>query len=400
MDALIVGGGIAGLASAFAMERFAPRAFSQLNLWERASQFEEVGAGVQLGPNATRLLQQWGLGHALEAVAFVPQKLAIYATSHNRLTAERPLGALTLAQYGAPSYTLHRADLHQLLLQAVRSQGRVQLHNERAVEGMKVSTPTGRWTVKALAGSTPCQQEFDCVVGCDGGFSQVRAQVMGDGPPLPTGQVAYRALLPIDSVKNQALRQSVTVWMGPKMHVVAYPVRAGSLYNLVVIVQDDPGSTRQGWDLRPLVQGLPLPEKVHNRDLAGLLEAVEQWRYWVLCDRAPLADARAMVPEPSVALLGDAAHPMLPFLAQGAAMAIEDAHTLAQSLGAAGQGGWQQRLSTFGKARWQRNSRVQAGARRNAHIFHLKGPVAWARDAALNVAAPRLLDMPWLYGGP
>jgi salicylate hydroxylase len=186
--------------------------------------------------------------------------------------------------------------------------------------------------------------------------------------------------------------------MGPKMHVVAYPVRAGTLYNLVVIVQDDNGSLEHGWDLRPLVQGLPLPEVVHNRDLASLLEAVDQWRYWVLCDRAPLSNAKAMVPHPRVALLGDAAHPMLPFLAQGAAMAIEDAHVLAHLVGLAGKDHGPAGVEKFGEARWRRNSQVQAGARRNAHIFHLKGPVAWARDAALKLAAPRLLDMPWLYG--
>lgn len=401
MNGLIVGGGIAGLACAHALLRQAPGSFSQLTLWERAPRFEEVGAGVQLGPNATRLLQQWGLGDALAQVAFTPQHLAIYATAHNRQTAERALGAQTLAQYGAPSYTLHRADLHQVLLEAVRRHGQVALHNDmslKRIDGLDqgASLNVGGATSDAAA----ITQAFDVVLGCDGGFSQVREHVLHDGPPQPTGQVAYRAMLPISAIKNAGLRRGVTVWMGRNMHAVAYPVRAGTLYNLVVIVQDSAGALRQGWDLRPMVERLPLPEVVHNRDLAALIEAVDQWRYWVLCDRAPLTDTKAMRPHYRVALLGDAAHPMLPFLAQGAAMAIEDAYTLAQSLGAVEPSQWHRGLERYSQSRWQRNARVQAGARRNAHVFHFSGPMAWARDAALTVAARRLLDMPWLYGGP
>lgn len=400
MNGLIVGGGIAGLACAHALLRYAPTAFSELTLWERAPAFDEVGAGVQLGPNATRLLQQWGLGEALEEVAFTPQHLAIYATAHNRQTAARALGAQTLAQYGAPSYTMHRADLHQILLNAVRIQGKVALHNDLTLTGIEGLDQGASLNVGGVRSGAVISQPFDVVVGCDGGFSQVREQVMHDGPPEPTGQVAYRATLPISAIKNPALHQGVSVWMGRNMHAVAYPIRSGTLYNLVVIVQEGAGALRQGWDLRPMVQRLSLPEIVHNRDLTELIDAVDQWRYWVLCDRAPLTDTKALLPHHRVALLGDAAHPMLPFLAQGAAMAIEDAHSLAQSLGAVQPGQWRRGLEHFGQSRWQRNARVQAGARRNAHIFHFSGPMAWARDAALTVAAPRLLDMPWLYGGP
>lgn len=400
MNALIVGGGIAGLATAHTLARYAPQRFKQLALWERAPRFEEVGAGVQIGPNASRLLIEWGLGAALERVACKPQSLAICGTDHNRLTAERRLGAQTVAQYGAPSYTIHRADLHQMLLDGVQALALVDLHRGRAFQNVRGLAPNERLQVRyGVNGGDSHEQALDALFVCDGGFSPVRAQVLRDGPPLPTGQVAYRALLPIDAVSNPALRTRVTAWMGPKMHAVAYPVRAGTLFNIVVIVQTGSAVLQQGWEGRPVVPSLDLPDVVHNRDLAALIEVVSEWRYWVLCDRVPLERAQTLAPHPRIALLGDAAHPMLPFLAQGAAMAIEDAHVLAQCLAQANSVEWGAALRAFAQQRWQRNSRVQAGARRNARIFHASGPVAWARDAALGVAGSRLLDMPWLYGG-
>jgi salicylate hydroxylase len=418
LHGLIVGGGIAGLASALALgqgdSRGAPGnsdkpLLASLALWERAPAFAEVGAGIQLGANATRILTRWGLKPALSDLVCVPQSLAIcaaHARGHSgaRSTiAERPLGTAFEAQYGSPYWSVHRADLHQVLLRAVIDQGFAQLACSTTLKSL-VFQPEG-WLAGADVVSAPGQNEsqadvihqhFDLLLGCDGGFSHVRETTLGDGKPRPTGQIAYRALLPMADVTANCLRNRITVWLGPKMHAVAYPLKGGALLNLVVIVEEPISRLSEGWDLRPSTPLLPFSSQGLHPDLVGLIEAVAQWRYWVLCDRPPITHVSEMAPRSNVALLGDAAHPMLPFLAQGAGMAIEDACQLALSLAELPSA--QQAMAAYAQARARRNARVQATARRNAFVFHASGPIAYARDLVLGMAPGRVLDLPWLYG--
>jgi salicylate hydroxylase len=227
----------------------------------------------------------------------------------------------------------------------------------------------------------------------------VRQQLLGDAPARFTGHLAYRALVAQADLPAHLRSDQVTVWMGPRLHVVHYPVRSGQWLNLVAIVHGAKPEQSQDWDQAGHTQALMQAMGAVGRDLHERLASVPAWRQWALHDRAPMAGAQEMA-HGCVALLGDAAHPMRPYLAQGAGMAIEDAQALAQSLSAGGASVTQQ-LQAYAEQRWARNARVQARAIRNGRIFHAAGPVAWGRNLSMRLMGERLMDVPWLYsGGP
>jgi salicylate hydroxylase len=239
------------------------------------------------------------------------------------------------------------------------------------------------------------------LVGADGLWSRVRQQLLGDGAPRPTGHLAYRAMVPQATLPAALRCQNVVVWLGAGLHVVQYPVRGGDWLNVVALVEDrlhgaHPGD-RSGWDHAALGADLQLALRNATADLQALVQSIEGWRLWHLQIRDTLRSAAQMA-QGRVALLGDAAHPMLPYLAQGAGMAIEDAQSLGLALGEGGA--TPAALARYAQARCQRNARVQDRALRNASIFHATGPVRWGRDLAMRALGERLLDLPWLYGGP
>jgi len=394
---VIVGGGIAGLAAAFACARQA----QAVHVLERADRFGEVGAGIQLGPNVTRILQGWGLADALSAVAAFPARLAVRSALTARELAARELGESIREQYGAPYATVHRADLHRLLLDAVQAQGLASLALGREMRQF-VASESG--VDVQVADGEPLQA--DILLGADGLWSPVRRRLLDDGAPTPTGHLAYRAMVRQSDLPAALRSEQVTVWLGPQMHVVQYPVRGGQWLNVVAIVGGQPDWLQAAnatpgqlanWNqqadvaqLRSVLVGCCAP----LRDLVG---AIDAWRLWVLCDRAPMDGPREHAVG-RVALIGDAAHPMRPYLAQGAGMAIEDAAALGAVLAdptrpAAAA------LQSFADQRWQRNRRVQLQARRNGSIFHARGALRWGRDAAMLLLGERLLDQPWLYRG-
>lgn len=389
---LVAGGGIGGLAAALACAR----AGLPVQLFERSPAFAEVGAGIQLGPNVTRLLQAWGLTASLEAVAAYPDNLFIRSADTGAELGRLRLGAQARARYGAPYATIHRADLQALLLQAVQGEAGVVLGLDQAITGFEqdansvsVHHADGRQTPGAL------------LVGADGLWSRVRQQLLGDGAPRPTGHQAYRAMVPQANLPAALRCQDVVVWLGTGLHVVQYPVRGGDWLNLVALVEDrtqqqNPGD-RSGWDHAAL--GADLQRLLHSSApaLQALVQAMGGWRLWHLQVRDTVSSASQMA-QGRVALLGDAAHPMLPYLAQGAGMAIEDAQALGQALSSAGA--TPKALAQYSQARWQRNARVQKRALRNAWIFHASGPTRWGRDLAMRLLGESLLDMPWLYRGP
>ncbi len=393
---LIVGGGIGGLAAALACAR----AGSQVQLFERAPEFSEVGAGIQLGPNVVRVLHDWGLKDALAGVAAFPDRLQVRcATSGAELGVSR-LGAVAMARYGAPYVTIHRADIHALLLAAVQQHSGARLNVASAVTrfeqheaGVTLHTEDGREVQGAV------------LVGADGLWSRVRQQLLNDGAPRATGHLAYRAMVAQHSLPARLRSQQITAWLGPKLHVVQYPVRGGEWLNVVAIVhgrtQDDP----QNWDHSANAAELSRYMAATCAPLQDLIHAIDHWRLWALSIRPPMRGAHEQA-QGRVALLGDAAHPMLPYLAQGAGMAIEDAAELGRALGASGltPASASARhlpdcLRQYAERRWQRNARVQTRAIRNGHIFHATGPMRWGRDAAMKLLGERLLDLPWLYRG-
>ncbi|RKJ96196.1 FAD-dependent monooxygenase [Alicycliphilus denitrificans] len=393
---LIAGGGIGGLAAALG----SARAGWEVRLFERASAFTEIGAGVQIGPNVVRRLQAWGLQGALQAVAAFPDRLRVRSALTGAELAALPLGARAIERYGAAYATIHRADLHGLLLAAVRGLPGVHLNlglsvQEHAQEG-------GAVTVRLAHGDGRLVEvEGDALIGADGLRSGTRARLLGEAPTRVSGHLAYRAVVRQDQLP-QALRSGdVTAWLGPRLHVVQYPLRRGELLNVVAIRHGRPPADLESWDHGANAADLEAALARTCAPLQDLIRAVPQagggWRLWPLLDRPPVAGPHEMA-RGLVALLGDAAHPMRPYLAQGAGMAIEDAAELQRAL-AMHDLEVPLRLTRYALNRWQRNARVQERSRRNGRIFHATGPVRWGRDLALRLLGERLLDVPWLYRG-
>jgi salicylate hydroxylase len=382
---LVVGGGIGGLASAFALARHG----AKVQLLERSDTFGEVGAGIQVGPNVVRILESWGLGDALRAVAAFPHALQVRNATNGAVLGELPLGQSMVQRYGAAYATIARSDMHGLLLKAV--QGCDQVALQLSSEVSEVSQ-----NAQCVQVQTAFQKyAADALVGADGVWSQVRAQVIDDGPPRVTGHLSFRAMVPQDDLPERLRTRMVTAWLGPDFHVVQYPVRRGELLNVVAVVHGQVYGDHQNWDHSANVMELRSRLADTGSALQDLIQAIPAWRLWALSDRPPMQCA-AEHARGRIALLGDAAHPMRPYLAQGAGMAIEDARQLAESLQAQ-PADVPAALAHYAQARWQRNARVQARAIRNGEIFHLRGPLQMGRDLSLKLLGQKLLDLPWLY---
>lgn len=386
-DLLVAGGGIAGLAAAVA----ARAANWEVRLFEQAQEFSEVGAGLQLGPNATRVLREWGLLERLQPLAWQPPRLSVRDALDGRELGSLALGASAQQRYGAPYLTVHRADLHATLLQAAGDAG-AWLRTGLRIAAVRAD---GELAQAHLEGGALV--EADALAIADGVWSRLREQLVGDGPAPATGHVAYRALVPMAQLPATLRGQEVQAWLGPQMHLVRYPVRAGEALNVVGFIEGRAGA---GWDhavhadaLRAAVAGL-------CGELQALVDAVEVWRMWPVHDRPPVAGAAEMARGRAV-LLGDAAHPMRPYLAQGAGMAIEDAWSLQKVLSACDGRvvDVPTCLQRYALNRWPRCARVQRRSQRNGWIFHADGLLRRARNLAMAAGGEPLLDLPWLYRG-
>ena len=389
---LIAGGGIGGLAAALASSH----AGWDVRLFERAPLFSEVGAGVQLGPNVVRRLQAWGLQRTLMDVAAIPAQLRVRSALNGAELACMPLGATMVDRYGANYLSIHRADLHGVLLQAVGERAEMHVNAGQTVESV-VQTPQ----VVTITTSARKTVEGDALIAADGVWSRLRAQLLNDGTATPTGHLAYRAVVPQAQLPKGLRSDGVTTWLGPHMHVVQYPVRRGELLNIVAIIEGPAPADMENWDHAANAADLEAALARYCTPLQDLIRAVpatgHQWRLWPLSDRDPLTSADQMA-QGLVGFLGDAAHPMRPYLAQGAGMAIEDAAELQRAL-AMDDLDVHLRLRRYALNRWQRAARVQARSRRNGRIFHATGPMRWGRDLSLKLLGERIMDLPWLYRG-
>jgi len=388
LELLVAGGGIAGLAAAVG----ARAAGWQVRLLEQAPGFSETGAGIQLGPNATRLLRGWGLLDRPTLQPFAPARLRVRDATDGRELGRLALGEAARARYGAPYLTVHRADLHATLLAAA------QAHGARLEAGVRVASARADGDVVQadVGGAEPI--EADALAVADGVWSRLRGQLLGDGPAPPTGHVAYRALLSVRDLPSALRQDDVCAWLGPRMHLVCYPVRAGEAFNVVGFVEG--AAMPPGWDHAGDARDLRAAAGGVCRDLEALLDAVPAWRLWPVHDRPPLSGPQAMAVGRAV-LLGDAAHPMRPYLAQGAGMALEDAHELQRVLSTCDGRviDVPTALRRYALNRWQRCARVQARSRRNGRIFHADGALRVARNVAMAVGGDRVMDLPWLYRG-
>jgi salicylate hydroxylase len=302
------------------------------------------------------------------------------------------LGGSMLQRYGAPYLTVHRADLQAALLRAAQSSG-VRLHTGSRLGGVEEqgSVVTARTAEARLV-------EAEALVAADGVWSNLRVDVAGDAPTQRTGQLAYRGLVRQQELPEALRSDEVTVWLAPRMHLVTYPVRGGEWLNAVCVVEGtQPGDPRD-WDLAASQAQLeaalgPVCNAVRER-----VASVPQWSFWVLHARPPVGSADEMA-RGRVALLGDAAHPMRPYLAQGAGMAIEDARELQRVLAIADERivDVPTAFRRYALNRWQRVAQVQERSIRNGTIFHASGPLRMARNAAMRLLGDKLLDQPWLY---
>jgi len=360
MHVLISGGGIGGLTAALAFQKLGHR----VTVLEQAQVFEEVGAGLQISPNGMRVFEALGVTARVEKDAFRPRSQELRFGKGGGRILTIPLREASYARWGGEYLHVHRADLAGALAGALRDRqaGAVQL-GQRVVS---YSQDDAQVSAHLDTGETI---SGDLLVGADGIHSAIRSQMTGPDTPRYTGHVAWRAVVPVSELGEHAPPESACVWVGSGRHAVTYRLRRGSLANLVAVVETKKAPA-ESWTatgeraeaLRDFRRWSPV--------VRTILEKAVTLNRWALYDRMPLetwSDGR-------VVLLGDACHPMLPFLAQGAVMAIEDAYVLArlvtrkETLGAA--------LSAYEAVRKPRTSRVQAGARRNASLFHRGDPVS------------------------
>jgi salicylate hydroxylase len=385
-DPIVVGGGIGGLTVALSLAR---RGFD-VTVMEQRTSLTEPGAGIQLSPNASRVLVDLGLGRAVARRAVEPDHLAVHKLGSGRRLAEMPLGRAMRSRYGAPYWVVLRADLHTVLLDAVRSAPNIRLRIGKKV--LQVDDgPEG--TEVTIAGDRGQEvMRTGLVVGADGLWSTIRASIAPSAPRF-RGYVAWRATIPHGNAPAELQANETRLWLGQDAHVVHYPVAAGKELNVVIVVAaKEPAG---GWPASGEAAQLLRRLRGAAPPLRKLVEAAPEWRLWPLHD----LDALPRWSGRNTVLIGDAAHPVLPFLAQGGALAIEDAATLTAEL-ARKDTTLPVALAAFEKARKPRATRVQNAARANGRIYHLPWPLALARDAALRRMGPERFAAryEWLYG--
>jgi salicylate hydroxylase len=430
----VAGAGIGGLSAALALTQ--ARADIRITLLEQTPVLSALGAGVQLGPNAVRRLQAWGLGDALQTLACQPTALHVHSAKHKRTLATLRLGERSQQRYGAPALTLLRADLQAMLLSAVQREPRVALHLNAALQGW---TPTA--TGVTLQSAHQPSLTAHALVAANGVHSAQRLDLQPNSPLISTHHTLFRSLIdlppstasthfprPASAQNDQSLAplltsrrwpadldpQAVHVWLGAGVHAVAYAVSGGRQINLVVdagaalrsfaapaaalLTASAQESVNAGESLAPLPPRLAAAlTQVQHSGLQHLIQSATHWSSWDSLHTAPVGRAAHMA-SGRLALLGDAAHPMLPHLAQGAAMAIEDASALAQTLQHCPNPTQVPRaLAAYAASRHARAARVQRTAARNVSIFQATGFIQWGRDCALRWGGEALLDMPWLY---
>lgn len=371
---LVSGGGIGGLSAALSL---AQSGF-EVEVFEQAPEFGDVGAGIQLSPNATRVLHHLGLADALRACAFVPARTEFRSWKTGRLISANPLGETVRNTYGCPYYHIHRGDLLAVLVDAADRAGGITLHTAARVERFEQHQGGVQATVSGA------ERSGDALIGADGIHSAVRAGLFGPEAATFTGNVAWRALVPVTRLPEGLIPPAATVWWGPRGHFVCYYVRGGELVNCVCVRE------KQGWEVESWTQRGEYDEL--KGDFAGWNDAVQTLidnadrdalYKWALHDRPPMPRWG----NGAVTLLGDACHPTLPFMAQGAAMAIEDGAVLAACLRASSD--VPAALGRYENLRKDRTAGIQLGSRRNARLFHLRGVQAWVRNRAARRAGAR-----------
>ena len=357
----VIGGGIGGVALTGALAQHG----MEVKVFERASAFGEVGAGIQMTPNAAKVLRGLGLADQLRRMGFLPQAIVGRNWRTARENFRTPLIEACPSLYGADFYHIHRADLHAMLVSLVPDNAAIL-----STACMAVRNEANTAVASFADGS---EFEADVIVGADGIHSVVRNQLFGAQAPRFTGHMCYRAVVPFEDRRPDFVSPDASFWMGPKGHVVTYYVRSGAAVNIVA-VNETPDWVEESWNAPSSREELLNAFQGWHGNLTKLFERADSVFKWGLFDRDPMPTWSTG----RITLLGDAAHPMLPFLSQGAAMAIEDGYVLAKSLQVHGQD-IQSALRDYEAERLPRTSRVQLEARERGKTYHLPTPMAQLR---------------------
>jgi len=380
---LVVGGGIGGLSTALALARKGV----PVQVLEQAPEFKEIGAGIQLGPNVFRMFEVLGLTEQMFHWCAFPEGLEFRDSITAETIVDMKIDKRFHDKYRAPYGVIHRADMLNVILDACKKSNLIKLAISQKV--VTIDDTGSGVTVKTETGET---YQGSALIGCDGLWSTVREKIVGDGKPVVSGHIAYRAVLPTSEWPAEYRLPKMIVWCGEKTHLVHYPLRRGELFNLVVVFHSD--RYEEGWDT------YGDPAELHERfkdkcePVRTLLQKVNAWKMWVLCDRPAIKNWT----KGRITLLGDAAHPMLQYLAQGGNTAMEDAVCLANQVEATGRD-YAAAFKKYQELRYLRTARVQLMARVFGEIYHASGVnrelrnkllAEWGRDGSI--------DMSWLYG--
>jgi 2-polyprenyl-6-methoxyphenol hydroxylase-like FAD-dependent oxidoreductase len=383
---LIAGGGIGGLAAALGLAQKGIRSI----LLEKSAVLGEIGAGIQLGPNAFHAFDYLGVGEAARAMAVYIDQLRLMDALSAEEISHVDLREAFRARFKNPYAVVHRGDLHGVFLKACQASDRIELRTNCEVK--EYDQDGGSVTARLASGE---RVTGALLVGADGLWSNIRKQVVGDGPPRVSGHTTYRSVIPTDQMPEDLRWNAATLWAGPKCHIVHYPLSGWKVFNLVVTCHNDAPEPVAGQQVsdEEVMQGF---HHVHER-AQNIIRHGRNWKLWVLCDRDPVEqwiDGR-------VALLGDAAHPMMQYFAQGACMALEDAVCLSHMLDAY-PGDHAGALEQYRRQRMLRTARVQLQSRAiGEHIYHSAGAHAAVRNAIMSAKTSEdyFDDLAWLYGG-
>lgn len=382
MKAVIAGAGIGGLTAALCFDQIG----WDVELLERASAVEEVGAGIQISPNGMKVMNALGLGEQIAAAGFRPRASQIRRGKSGRVLMVSPMGPDMERRYDAPYVHIHRADLVDILIDALAERVPGAVNTGYRVTGFD---QVGDEAIARLESGKAVYG--DVLIGADGIRSVIRDQMLGPEQPRFTGNVAWRAVVPTERLGRNVPPPAASVWTGDGKHAVTYLLRGGELANFVGVVECESWK-KESWTESGSTDGVLADFADWHPIIRTMIEQADVHHRWALFDRDPLAqwsDGR-------VVLLGDAAHPMLPFMAQGAVQAMEDAFALARQI--KGSTDVAAACAIFFRNRIERVTRVQAAARANMDLFHqrLAQSPLWLADKVAPSAVERQLD--WLYG--
>ncbi|MDH3536597.1 MAG: 3-hydroxybenzoate 6-monooxygenase [Gammaproteobacteria bacterium] len=386
LPVIIAGGGIGGLAAALGLAR---KGVASIVL-ERSAELGEIGAGIQIGPNAFHCFDYLGVGDEARARAVFIDSLRLMDAVSGEPIAAIPLEDEFRKRFRNPYAVVHRADLHGVLLDACRASDSIDLRSSHAVMGYDQDGSSVRIHCEG-------KESLDgrALIGADGLRSGIRQQLVGDGDPRVSGHTTYRSVIPTEQMPEDLRWNAATLWAGPKCHIVHYPLKGWQLFNLVVTYHND---------VKEAVAGKPVSKAEVERGFEHITQRARQiiehgkdWKLWVLCDRDPILDWV----DGRVALLGDAAHPMLQYFAQGACMAMEDAVCLSHMVEHHGDD-IETALDRYMRQRRVRTARVQLDSRLiGEYIYHPAGAVAEVRNHVMSNLTPNQWydKLAWLYGG-